>query len=165
MVAMTSTAACVDTATDCQLLTPLCFVQPYSRSIQGRCRRTCTICNCRDSANDCANHVYAIAANPLQAASGHLFTSADHPGKVTDKLAVALSLQAGVAKDEHGCVAYKTLSHRLDGVFQRSFRQHGWGEVVKEDRPGVFSDPCAVLTQIILDEETLSTSPQYEEKA
>ncbi|KHN73210.1 hypothetical protein Tcan_01935 [Toxocara canis] len=34
-----------------------------------------------------------------------------------------------------------------------------------EDRPGVFSDPCAVLTQIILDEETLSTSPQYEEKA
>ncbi|KHN86602.1 26 kDa secreted antigen, partial [Toxocara canis] len=33
---------------------PLCFVQPYSRAIQSRCRRTCNVCGCRDNANDCA---------------------------------------------------------------------------------------------------------------
>ncbi|KHN86533.1 Ancylostoma secreted protein [Toxocara canis] len=49
--------ACEDTATDCAMYASYCFIQPYSRMLQRRCKKTCNVCDCQDIDANCASQV------------------------------------------------------------------------------------------------------------
>ncbi|VDM28553.1 unnamed protein product [Toxocara canis] len=48
---------CEDTARDCAMYASYCFTQPYSRTVQRRCKKTCNVCDCQDTDANCASRV------------------------------------------------------------------------------------------------------------
>ncbi|VDM25096.1 unnamed protein product [Toxocara canis] len=50
-------SGCEDTATDCAMYESYCFIQPYSRILQRRCKKTCNLCDCEDIDTNCASQM------------------------------------------------------------------------------------------------------------
>ncbi|VDM32583.1 unnamed protein product [Toxocara canis] len=48
---------CEDTATNCAMYASYCFIQPYSRTVQRRCKKTCNVCDCQDTDANCASQM------------------------------------------------------------------------------------------------------------